>query len=519
MKKTILLAVCTMFTLAAIASMGVTYFISSEKIGDIILHESKTKAELIADNVSYILENSSNPTSDIQALVEQLKQRTDVSYAVIIDRSVKAIAHSDEQKIGKVYNDVYTIDGASQGVKQHSKWYADIQQVWVYDIMTPIYVNGKLFGALDIGIPETEVKDATKGIMIYQLTSMMGVSAICIILLSFSLNKLMEPLSLLNLALKDISNGDGDLTVRLPSNGKDEISQISSSFNIFVEKVHEIISQVIDMGTELHKCANDLHEESQRALTRGQAQNDQTILVATSLNEMIATVNDIASNASSAANAVEMVNNEAQIGTDMLEKTQHGIARLENDMNLTSSVITSLANKTDSIGGIVEVIRGISDQTNLLALNAAIEAARAGDAGRGFAVVADEVRNLASKTAQSTDEIDAMIRQLQDEAQNAVISMNHSKEIIKLSASESELTRQAISKIAIQVATILDLNTQVAAATEQQSIVANEINMNMDSVSQSVRTSLDASEHLEVSSLNLTDLSENIGNLVGSFKV
>ncbi len=220
MKKTILLAVCTMFTLAAIASMGVTYFISSEKIDDIILHESKTQAELIADNVSYILENSSNPTSDIQALVEQLKQRTDVSYAVIIDRSVKAIAHSDEHKIGKVYNDVYTIDGASQGVKQHSKWYADIQQVWVYDIMTPIYVNGKLFGALDIGIPETEVKDATKGIMIYQLTSMMGMSAICIILLSFSLNKLMEPLSLLNLALKDISNGDGDLTVRLPPMAK-----------------------------------------------------------------------------------------------------------------------------------------------------------------------------------------------------------------------------------------------------------------------------------------------------------
>ena len=508
-----------MFIFAAISSMGVTYFISNERISDIILHKSKSHAELIANHVSYVLENSSKPVVDLQALTEQLKQRSDVSYAVVIDQNVKAVAHSDIQKIGKTYNDTYTIDGVSKGIVQHSKWYADIQQVWVYDIMTPIYVNDELFGSLDIGIPETEVKGATNVIMIYQLTSMVGISALCILLLLLSLNRLIEPLSSLNLALKDISNGDGDLTLRLSPNGNDEISQISSSFNIFVEKVHNIISQVIDMGAELRKCANDLHGESQRALARGQTQNDQTILVATSLNEMNATVNDIASNASSAANAVELVNRETQVGNDILEKTQFGMARLESDMNLTSNVITNLASQAESIGGIVEVIRGISDQTNLLALNAAIEAARAGDAGRGFAVVADEVRNLASKTAQSTDEIDIMIRQLQDEAQNAVVSMSHSKAIIDSSASESESARQAISKIATQVTTILDLNTQVATATEQQSIVVNEINMNMESVRQSVGNALDASEHLDESSLNLKDLSKKIASLVGKFKV
>ncbi|KJG02101.1 chemotaxis protein [Photobacterium angustum] len=519
MKKIILLAVCAMFGIAVMASMASTYFISSQKINNIILDKSQVQAEFLAKNAGYILENSATPKKDLQALVDDLKQRSDVSYAIVIDNNVTAVAHSDKQKLNKKYDDAYTVDGATKGVQQYSKWYADVQKVWVFDIMAPIYVNGQLYGTFDIGIPITEVSQATNGIITYQLGSMIVIFVLCLIVLSLLLNKLMRPLSILKDALHDISQGDGDLTVRLPIKGNDEVAQISSAFNVFVEKVHGIISQVVNSGEELNGSAIALREQSQQALARGQEQNEQTMLVVTSMNEMIATVNEIASNAANAADAASMATNETQEGYKTLQRTTTAISNLENEMNSTSNIIVSLADNTQSIGTILEVIRGISEQTNLLALNAAIEAARAGDAGRGFAVVADEVRNLATKTAQSTDEIDAMIHQLQTEAQSAVGSMSNSKALINEGATETEHARQALESISQQVTTILDMNTQVATATEQQSTVANEINLNMDTVSHLVKLGLNASEQLEASSQQLADLSQTLDKHVGTFKI
>lgn len=519
MKRLILAVVVAMFALAAIASAISTSYVSYQEINNVILINSKAKGSQMALHAEYILENSKQPIDDLQEMVTTLSQRADIAYAIVIDKNVAAVAHSDKQKINRVYKDEYTVLGATQGVVQHSKWYADVQKVWTYDIMSPIYVDGKLYGTLDIGVPITEVDSAAMGIIVTQLATTCGMFVLCIVVLAGLMSKLFQPLTRLQTALEDISKGDGDLTMRLPVKGNDEIAHISTAFNTFVSKINDIIQQVVRTGSELNQSANVVREQSVRALTRGDLQNEQSTLVVTSMNEMVSTINEISTNAAGAAQAAGNVNKETANSSAVLQFATETISNLTDEMNNTANVVTALADRTQSIESILDVIRGISEQTNLLALNAAIEAARAGEAGRGFAVVADEVRNLATKSAQSTGEIQTMIDHLQAEAKSAVTAMNASRELTIKGAEATLEAQQAIKAIAEQVSAILDLNTQVATATEQQSSVTKEINLNMDSLNESVREGLSASQQLEETSKTLTALSQTLDKYAGSFKV
>lgn len=508
-----------MFAIAAITSITSTSYISNQEIDNIILKKSQANAEMVAKNVEYVLRTSSQPLVDLQELVLSLKDRSDIIYAIVIDKNIQAVAHSDIKKLNKIYKDSYTVEGAGTGKPQFSKWYADVQEVWVYDIMAPVYVNGELFGTFDIGVPISEVSDAVTDIVVTQLIAILAIFIICACVLMWLLGRYFRPLSGLQQALQDISKGDGDLTFRLPVKGTDEIAMISEAFNIFVSKINEIISEVVKTGVGLGRSATELRSLSQQSLSRGQEQSEQTLLVVTSMNEMIATINEISANATGAADSAEGANNETQAGRKTLQDSTNTINTLADEMNDMSLVITSLAERTQSIGSILDVIRGVSEQTNLLALNAAIEAARAGEAGRGFAVVADEVRNLATKTAHSTDEIQNMINQLQNEAKNAVTAMDSSRTLTAEGTKATEEAQQVLEKISAQVMTILDMNTQVATATEEQSSVANEININMDTVNRSVQEGLNASQELEATSLNLEQLAQTLDHHVGSFKI
>lgn len=519
MKKLILIVVCAMFAVAAIASITATTLISHDEIDQIILKRSQAQAEVLANNASYILENSSQATEDLQTLVEDLSQRADVSYAVVINRNVEAIAHSDSERVGRVYTDDYTIAGARHGEPQYSRWFADLQDVWAYDIMVPIYVSGQLWGAFDVGIPITEISSAAKGIAIAQLTAILAIFIICTLLLFWLLSRLFAPLKGLEMALVDISKGDGDLTRRLPVKGNNEITQISVAFNTFVEKIDQIISHVVSTGEELGRSAASIHNQSAESLKRGESQSEQAMLVATSMNEMIASINEISMNASSAEGSASVANRETDQGKQTLKDATQIITQLDSEMDKTSKVITSLAERTLSIVSILDVIRNISEQTNLLALNAAIEAARAGDAGRGFAVVADEVRSLATKTAHSTDEIQTTIDQLQQEAENAVKAMETSKALTSQGNLATDKALAALEGISKQMGRILEMNTHVAAATEEQSSVANEINENMDSVNQAAQAGLESSHRLDISSQDLAELARTLDYHVGAFKV
>lgn len=519
MKKLILAVVIAMFAIAAAISAISTSYVSYQEINNIILLKSKAAGSQIAQQAEYILENSSEPISDLQKMVSELNDRADIAYAIVIDSDVTAVAHSDEHKINKVYSDDYTVLGATKGIIQYSKWYADVQKVWTYDIMAPIHVNGELYGTMDIGVPITEVDSAATGIIITQLATTAGVFVACILVLAGLMRRLFKPLTGLQVALEDISKGNGDLTVRLPVKGNDEIANISRAFNTFVSRINEIISQVVLTGTDLNSSASIVREQSVQALSRGDRQSEQSLLVVTAMNEMASTIHDISHNAAGAAEAANSVNKETENSNAVLQFATQTIGNLTNEINNTSDVVTALAERTQSIESILDVIRGISEQTNLLALNAAIEAARAGEAGRGFAVVADEVRNLATKSAQSTDEIQTMIDHLQSEAKSAVEAMDISRNLTTKGSEATMKAQRALESISVQVSSILDLNTQVATATEEQSSVTTEINVNMDALNESVKGGVDASRQLEETSQTLTMLSKTLDRYAGSFKI
>lgn len=519
MKKLLLLILCGMFALAAVASMVATAMISHHEIDRIILKRSQAQAEMLAQQAVYILENAAQPEEDLQNWLETLGARPDISYAILINRDVVAVAHSDAERIGRTYNDDYTIAGARDGQSQYSRWFADLQDVWAYDIMIPVSVNGVLWGALDLGIPITEVDTAAQGILLTQLLAISLIFLLCISLLFWLLGRLFSPLKSLELALTNISQGDGDLTHRLPVIGQHEIRNISVAFNTFVENLDQIISQVVQTGVALAGSASSLEGQSKVSLKRGQEQSGQAIQVATAMNQMIASIHEISRHAAQAEQAATRADQQAQIGQQTLQEASRTIDQLNDEMEQATQTIHALAERTDSIASVLDVIRAISEQTNLLALNAAIEAARAGEAGRGFAIVADEVRGLATKTAHSTHEIQVTINQLQQEAENAVQAMQRSRQLTQQGTGATGQALSVLQGITQQVGQIVDLNTHVAAATEEQSSVASEINQNMETVNLSVQAGLEDSHRLEDSSQDLAELARKLDFHVGAFKV
>ncbi|BBT95558.1 MULTISPECIES: methyl-accepting chemotaxis protein [Aeromonas] len=331
-------------------------------------------------------------------------------------------------------------------------------------------------------------------------------------------NRVTKPLADAVLALNDIANGDGDLTQRLKVQSEDEIGQLASAFNRFVERIQSVVSQVGETSNHLFSAVDKLHHLSEHYDHQMQGHSRETDQVVTAVTEMSSTAQEVAASASNAATATSDAARESDAARGVVSGAINSINRLVGEVHTASGVIEQLAQETAKIGSVVEVIRGIAEQTNLLALNAAIEAARAGEQGRGFAVVADEVRSLAGRTQQSTKEINEMLQRLQGGVKQAVEVMQASEDRSQETVQEASHIASSLDSMVMAVSTINDMNIQIATAAEEQHAVSEEINKNLVAIQQIVSELTSAAVESNSTTRDLASTGDKLRKLVSQFR-
>ena len=358
--------------------------------------------------------------------------------------------------------------GSSKPVPKLS--YVELYQPWGWIIGTGIYID--------------DVDTAMRTIQIS-----IGIGLLIILGITFLLSwavarTVTKPIKEVVETIKDIAQGEGDLTKRLPIHGNNEVGELSEWFNTFIGKLHGIISQLSGTALQLASAATQLQSTSSGMQESVNQLSSQSTNLATAGEEMSATAGDIANNCHMAADGAQLAANTTQQGFDVVTRTVDGIRNRGEATKRNALLVESLGQRSDQIGAIVATIEDIADQTNLLALNAAIEAARAGEQGRGFAVVADEVRALAERTTRATKEISDMIRGIQQETRVAINSMEEGVRGTEEGAAQAAQLESSLQTILAQVNAVTDQISQIATAAEEQTCTTREISNNVMSLNE-----------------------------------
>ena len=312
---------------------------------------------------------------------------------------------------------------------------------------------------------------------------------------------------------------DGDLTARVTLRARDEMREISESFNTMAARFGEMVQQIADSSHRIASSSEELSSVTEQTSQAMAGQQCQTEEMATAMQQMGATVQEVSRNISDAARASQEANDETVEGRAMVENSIKAIEGLARQIENTAQVIHEVERNSEEISAIMDVIRTVAEQTNLLALNAAIEAARAGEQGRGFAVVADEVRTLAARTQQSTEEINQMIEKLQGGSRKAVTVMNQSRDEARKAVEQANKAGASLGTIAEAVSRISDMSTQIASAAEEQAATAEEVTRNVTNIADMTAETLTGAQHTASASEDLARLAGELQTVVNQFRV
>ena len=426
--KLISITLALFFVVLLISTVAVAFFVKGQ-METVLLNKSIETATEMSQNITNMLSAQQAKTEDLQAFLAEKSKQKNVAYAVIIDKNAVAIAHSDAAKIGKQYDDAYTLDGAKNGNVKTSRFFADMQQIWTYDIMVPIYKNGTQVGALDIGIPETGITEVIYKIV--QIQTILSVIFFLVIslLLAGVFHRMFVPLNDMVQIINKIGQldlkKDGRLD-RLVGN-TDEIGEIARSLSSMQASVAALVKEIINNSQSLSSSSTMLSSTVKHLSDKVVVITDSVQDISSQMQEASAATEEITASIEEVEANINVLSQKAANGSDnavdFKERAQNAQKNSRQAIDESMQILAEKkadVEKAIATGRVVENIKvmadtiaGISAQTNLLALNAAIEAARAGEQGRGFAVVAEEVRKLAEQSAKSVLNIQETIDQVQ----------------------------------------------------------------------------------------------------------
>jgi methyl-accepting chemotaxis protein len=516
------------------SATGVTNAQNSEKgIANATLHLSETSSDMVT-----LLENINNTNMNIKVLERKINQISETLNE--LTEEVYEVTEEIPEGLAKdTLEDITDAVGDIEEIMRREALVSVSKVVSKMDEFT-VSINHQVDGVNQLSHELEEINALSDGVLVantdIQSTSidfgeqihlskniivvvLVLAIIICLFGALFLIHTIIKPLKHVSSALEEIAQGDGDLAQRLNLTSKDEIGLLANSFDLFIDKIHQIVIKTQQVVTSLQNSATDVEQLSVRSSQSIDAEKDQLQQLITSMTQMSENSRDVARNIEAASTAAIQVNADAESGSNVVHQTIDIMGEVNNDVTVVNDAMLRLVADSKDIGSVLEVIEQIAEQTNLLALNAAIEAARAGEQGRGFAVVADEVRALAARTQQSTLESKAKIEELQTATGKAVEAITIGKNRTLQGVEQASQASESINTMQEGIKVISEMNNQVASAAELQTAVADEIDINLNNINHSVEKTTDIADDFLQSANHLVVMSEELKELIGQFKV